>query len=71
MARAVANQPRLLLADEPSGNLDPESTALILDLLDAVTRARGCTFVVVTHDDAVSRRVERRLRLTDGVLVPT
>jgi ABC-type lipoprotein export system ATPase subunit len=70
VARAVANEPRLLLADEPSGNLDPESTELVLELLDTVTRSLGCTFVVVTHDDAVSDRVERRLRLDEGVLVP-
>jgi putative ABC transport system ATP-binding protein len=70
IARAVANDPRLILADEPSGNLDPESTELVLDLLDALSRARGCTFVVVTHDDAVSSRADRRLRLTEGLLVP-
>jgi putative ABC transport system ATP-binding protein len=70
IARAVANDPDLLLADEPSGNLDAESTALVLGLLDAITTERGCTFVVVTHDEAVARRADRRLHLERGTLVP-
>ena len=68
IARAAANDPRLILADEPSGNLDDESTALVLDLLDELVRGRGCTFVVATHDRAVAARVDRRLRLENGSL---
>ena len=68
IARAIANDPELILADEPSGNLDEETTKVVLDLLDALTSDRGCTFVVVTHDDAVSARADRRLRLADGTL---
>ena len=68
IARAAANDPRLILADEPSGNLDDESTALVLDLLDELVRGRGCTFVVATHDRAVAARADRRLRLENGSL---
>jgi len=70
IARAVANDPNLFLADEPTGNLDAESTALVLGLLDSITSERGCTFVVVTHDEAVSLRADRRLHLVQGALVP-
>ena len=59
IARAVANAPRLVLADEPSGNLDAESTELVLDLLDALADDQGFTFIVATHDPAVTARVAR------------
>lgn len=70
VARAFVNRPPILLADEPTGNLDAESTALVLGLLDSITSERGCTFVVVTHDEAVSLRADRRLHLVQGALVP-
>ena len=66
---AVANDPEILLADEPSGNLDEETTKVVLDLLDSLTADRGCTFVIVTHDGAVSARADRRLALENGGLV--
>jgi putative ABC transport system ATP-binding protein len=68
IARAIVNQPRLILADEPTGNLDDEAAVRILDLLDAVRRERGCTMVVVTHSALVAARAERQLRLRDGVI---
>jgi ABC-type lipoprotein export system ATPase subunit len=69
IARAVVNDPEILLADEPSGNLDEETTAVVLDLLDSLTADRGCTFVVVTHDVSVSARADRRLALENGSLI--
>jgi ABC-type lipoprotein export system ATPase subunit len=69
IARAVANDPQLLLADEPTGNLDEETATVVLDTLDALTADRGCTFVVVTHDETVSRRADRRLVLEHGSLL--
>jgi putative ABC transport system ATP-binding protein len=68
IARAVANDPQLLLADEPTGNLDEETATVVLDMLDALTIDRGCTFVVVTHDETVSSRADRRLVLEHGSL---
>ena len=65
----MANDPEILLADEPSGNLDEETTKVVLDLLDSLTADRGCTFVVVTHDASVSARADRRLALENGGLV--
>jgi putative ABC transport system ATP-binding protein len=71
VARALANDPRLLLADEPTGSLDSEGTRLVLDLLEAARARRGMTLLVVSHDDAIGRRADRRLYLRDGQLVPS
>jgi len=70
IARALANEPRLVLADEPTGNLDEDSTERVLDLLEAVTAARGCTLIVVTHNRAVAARAHVRHRLDGGILHP-
>lgn len=67
IARAVAKQPTVLLADEPTGNLDEHMRDEILDVLDALN-AEGLTLVVVTHDSAVARRARRRLRLAKGLI---
>ena len=66
IARALANGPQLILADEPTGNLDAASTAAVLDLLVNVPAQHGCTVVVVTHDDAVATRADTQLHLADG-----
>jgi len=65
LARALANDPLLLLADEPTGNLDSHTTDDILDLLDGLWR-RGRTMVIVTHEDHVAARAGRIIRLADG-----
>ncbi|KQR26298.1 ABC transporter ATP-binding protein [Microbacterium sp. Leaf151] len=67
IARAVAKQPRVLLADEPTGNLDESMRDEILDVLQALN-AEGLTLIVVTHDSAVAQRARRRLRLAKGVV---
>jgi putative ABC transport system ATP-binding protein len=69
IARALVASPRLVLADEPTGNLDSASGAVILDLLiEAVTEA-GCALVMVTHDVAAASRANRTVHLHDGRLV--
>jgi len=68
LARATVMNPSLLLADEPTGNLDSGSGAQVLDLLDRMNDG-GLTLVVVTHDPAVARRADRALVMTDGRIV--
>ncbi len=66
IARALVTSPDVLLADEPTGNLDRDSGGEILDLLDSLNRQRNLTIVMVTHDPAIADRADRVVRLTDG-----
>lgn len=66
VARALAHDPRLVLADEPTGNLDRTMGSDVLDLLASLVRERGSTMLVVTHSDAVIERASRVLTLRDG-----
>lgn len=69
IARALANAPAILLADEPTGNLDRPTATATLDLLVALRRAHDLTLVIVTHDPDDARRADRQIELRDGVLV--
>ena len=66
IARALVNRPTLLLADEPTGNLDDDAAALVIELLEDVRRENGCTLVVVTHNHAVAVRADQRVALERG-----
>ena len=66
LARAFAPRPRILLADEPTGNLDAVNGAAVLDLLVTLRELHGATLVVVTHDEQVARRADRVVRLAGG-----
>jgi ABC-type lipoprotein export system ATPase subunit len=69
VARALANHPGLLLADEPTGELDSANTQAILSLLERVRRDRGASLVVVTHNPDVARRAGRHITMRDGAVV--
>lgn len=69
IARALVNNPALLLADEPTGNLDSAAGEVVLETLDAVQREFGSTMVLVTHDSTIADRMDRVLTLVDGRLV--
>ncbi len=69
IARSLVNQPSLLLADEPTGNLDSASGAEILNLLRSFHRDLGMTLVIVTHDAAIAAQGSRVIRLSDGRIV--
>jgi putative ABC transport system ATP-binding protein len=66
IARSLANGPEILLADEPTGNLDSETAAKILDLLGGLQSERGMTLLVVTHDPEVAERARRQVHLRNG-----
>jgi putative ABC transport system ATP-binding protein len=66
IARALANRPLLLLADEPTGNLDSKTGLAVLDLLCHLVKAQGLTLIMVTHDSEVAARADRILHLRDG-----
>jgi putative ABC transport system ATP-binding protein len=69
IARALANEPPLLLADEPTGNLDSRSGNDVLDLFDQLHRERGMTLLVITHSQEVAERAERIIWIRDGRIV--
>lgn len=69
IARALANEPPLLLADEPTGNLDSESSATVLEALENIRQSIGTTVVLVTHDRKLAARADRTLVLRDGRIV--
>ena len=69
VARSMVNNPDLVLADEPTGNLDPGNSAVVAELLYASAEKRGKTLIVVTHDETVARRARIRYTLEGGVLV--
>ncbi|MFO1070469.1 MAG: ABC transporter ATP-binding protein [Geminicoccaceae bacterium] len=68
LARALVNEPRLLLADEPTGNLDADTGHEIMDLIFALQQARGATLFLITHDARLAERCERRVRMEGGRL---
>jgi putative ABC transport system ATP-binding protein len=68
IARSLANRPELLLADEPTGNLDSKNAALVLDLLLSLRQEAGMTLVLVTHDSAIAARADRNIRVKDGMV---
>ena len=68
IARALTNDPAIIFADEPTGNLDSKTGETIIDLLLALARDRNKTLLVVTHDSELAARGDRQLRIVDGVL---
>jgi putative ABC transport system ATP-binding protein len=69
IARSLANEPQVLLADEPTGNLDSRSGCGVLDLFDQLHRERGMTLIVITHSLEVAERAERIVWIRDGRVV--
>jgi len=69
IARALINQPAIVWGDEPTGNLDSEAAAEIMDLLDQLNRSRGQTFVIVTHAADIAARCDRTIAMRDGRIV--
>lgn len=70
IARAVANAPLLLFADEPTGNLDPETSSYVFEALEALVRQSGLSALIATHNHALAARMDRVITMKDGGLVP-
>ncbi|HAZ41205.1 MAG TPA: ABC transporter ATP-binding protein, partial [Methylococcaceae bacterium] len=70
IVRALIHQPELVLADEPTGNLDAATGEQVMDLLDCLVREKGHTLILVTHSAEVARRADRVVRLVGGKLAP-
>src|SRR6185369_5438714 len=68
IARALTNDPEIVFADEPTGNLDSKAGEVIIDLLLTLARERNRTLLVVTHDERLAQRGDRTLRIADGML---
>jgi ABC-type lipoprotein export system ATPase subunit len=66
IARALANEPEILLADEPTGNLDSVNSARIIEILTGIQKQRGMTVIVVTHEDEIAHAAARQVRIRDG-----
>ena len=69
IARALVNNPRVIFADEPTGNLDSNTGAVVEDILFSLNRENGITLIVVTHDEDLAARCDRRIVIRDGLLV--
>jgi predicted ABC-type transport system involved in lysophospholipase L1 biosynthesis ATPase subunit len=70
IARALVGVPRVILADEPTGNLDPKTSGVIWDLFQRLSGERGLAFVIATHNHELARRADRGYRLVDGQATP-
>ena len=66
IARALANDPILILADEPTGNIDSKTGKVILDLMKRVNKEQGITFIVTTHDQNLANSADRMIKIVDG-----
>jgi len=69
IARALANHPRLILADEPTGNIDSRTGKKIIDLMKKLNKEQGITFIVTTHDMVMANNADRVITITDGEIV--
>ena len=68
-SRALLAQPKVVLADEPTGNLDSQTAAGVVELMFSIQRERDLAFLLVTHDEGLAARCDRVVRMKDGVVV--
>lgn len=69
IARALANNPEIIFADEPTGNLDSKTGKMVEDILFSLNRDKNITLITVTHDNELADRFDRRIHVKDGVIV--
>ena len=66
IARALINEPKIILADEPTGNLDSDSTETIYELMRKINQELGTTFIIITHDRRIAEKADRIVEIKDG-----
>ena len=71
VARALINEPALVLADEPTGNLDRQSADHVMELIRSINQSMATSFLISTHDEHVAAQCSRRIELLDGMIKPT
>ncbi len=71
VARALINRPQIVIADEPSGNLDPSTAQELHDLISELNRKKGCTFIIATHNQLLAQRAHRIITLAHGKAMPS
>ena len=69
VARAIVNSPKIIFADEPTGNLDSKTSKKIEDLLFSLNKENGITLIIVTHDEALAAKCDRQIRIQDGQII--
>lgn len=70
IARALANAPSILMADEPTGNLDSANSARIMEILIGIQKQRGMTLIIITHENEIANCAPRHIRIRDGRIEP-
>ena len=71
VARALANDPKLIFADEPTGKLDKDNSKMVIDLLDELSKENGLSVIMITHDPNVAKRFSKTVKIEDGRIVST
>jgi putative ABC transport system ATP-binding protein len=69
IARALVNNPKIIFADEPTGNLDSNTGAVVEDILFTLNKEKGITLIIVTHDEELASRCDRQIRVKDGLII--
>lgn len=69
IARALVNNPKIIFADEPTGNLDSNTGAVVEDILFTLNKEKGITLIIVTHDEELASRCDRQIRMKDGLII--
>lgn len=69
IARALINSPKIILADEPTGNLDSDTSRLVFDLFNQINRKQKTTFIIITHDERIAQKATHQIELKDGQII--
>jgi len=69
IARALMNNPKIILADEPTGNLDSQTSELIYNLFRDINKELGTTFIIITHDERIAKQTDRIIEIKDGIII--